>query len=189
MAKRGEGLLITENEQDFARLHEELKKQIRSMCVIEEHLTEDLAFILWEMRRLRRIRPELLNAAFSQAVRNLLKRASSRSDFRASPDFDYAIEDLARRWPTDRKARAKVSKLLGRLQLDESAIEAEALRICAEDYERIERVLALNTARRDKLLYLMAEGRDGLFKRLRGACDAVLEHETPQLVPSVACAS
>ena len=82
-----------------------------------------------------------------------------------------------------------MSKLLGRWQLDEAAIEAEALRICAEDYERIKRMPALVTARRDKLLYLMAEGRSGLFKRLQRACDAVIEHETPQLVPSVTCES
>ena len=37
--------------------------------------------------------------------------------------------------------------------------------------------------RRDKLLYLMAEGRSGLFKRLQRACDAVIEHETPATRP------
>jgi len=51
---------------------------------IEEHLIEDLAFIIWEINRFRRGQAEMLNVALFQAVRNLLKRAASRDDFKGS---------------------------------------------------------------------------------------------------------
>jgi hypothetical protein len=189
MAKRPRGLLITESAPDFARLHNELKDQIGPTGAIEEHLIEDLAFILWEIQRLRRLRAELLNTALRDAVRNLMQEVLPRDDFEIALDFGQAAGNLARRWPADRQARAEVSEHLRRFQLDETTIESEALKICAEDYERIERMLVLNTSRRDKLLYVMAEGRGGLFKRLQRASDAVLETDTPQLVARVKCAS
>jgi hypothetical protein len=65
------------------------------------------------------------------------------------PDRQHAAKDLARRWFEDGEARAEVTKLLRRLQLDETAIEAEAFRLRAEDLECLDRSLALEMARRE----------------------------------------
>ena len=74
-----------------------------------------------------------------------------------------------------------VAKLLRKFQMDEGAIEAEAFRLCSEDVERLERMLALLEVRRDKALGNVAEYGKILSKQLQEAADQILD-DVPYLV-------
>jgi hypothetical protein len=126
-----------------------------------------MAWLIFEIQRLRRIRADLLNTALVQALENLLMQLLSREDFETYIDHEHAAKDLARRWFNEEEVEAEVSELLGRLQLDETAIEAEAFRLSAEELEGIDRMLALAMTRRDKTLYVIAEFRGTLANFLR----------------------
>ena len=62
-------------------------------------------------------------------------------------------------WFTDKEAKSQVSELLSRFELDESAIEAEAIRKLSSDLELLERMLTSLETRRDKALGYVVEYR------------------------------
>jgi hypothetical protein len=98
-------------------------------------------------------------------------------------DRERTAKELAGRWFDEKEVQAEVAELLHRFQLTEAAIEAEAFKLQAEDLERIDRMLTLVMARRDEMLYMIAEIRGELGKLLRQASDRMLEHdEVPRLV-------
>jgi hypothetical protein len=73
--------------------------------------------------------------------------------------------------------------LLAQFQMDEGAIDAEAFRRCAEDVERLDRMLTALEFRRDKTLRFVADYRQVFSKQLRQAGDRILDHDdVPYLV-------
>jgi len=96
-------------------------------------------------------------------------------------------EDLALRWFTDREAKKQVAEVLGQFGLDESAIEAEAIRCVSSDLELLDRMLASLESRRDKALRRVAEYRGSLARQLRESADRLIEGQVVpplQLAPS-----
>src|SRR5262249_23526327 len=65
---------------------------------------------------------------------------------------------------TDKEAKNQVSELLGRFDLDESAIEAEAIRRSSADLELLDRMLASLETRRNKALGCVAVWRSNCVK-------------------------
>jgi hypothetical protein len=73
-----------------------------------------------------------------------------------------------------RSGRKKSSYgVLGRFQLDESAIEAQAMRHCSSNLERLDRTLSLLESRRRKVLLEIEAYRATLAERLRQAAENI----------------
>ena len=90
---------------------------------------------------------------------------------------------LACDWFETEKAKIQVEKLLGKIGLDEGAVEAEAFRLHAEDLERIDRRLTALEFRRDKVLRAIADHRLILSKQLQQAPNRILDNDdVPRLV-------
>ena len=66
-------LLITESADEFASLRAELEQEIKPKGTIERIYLDDLAAIIWEMQRLRRCKTNIINSAFREALRKLLR--------------------------------------------------------------------------------------------------------------------
>ena len=137
--------------------------------------------------RYRRIAAGIFNTRFVEAMENLLKQLLSREDFKTHLDLQNAAEHLARRYFFDGEVKAEVKEILHTFQLDKSAVEAEAFRLCAPDLEALDRMMALRMGRRDKNFFVLSELRQSEF--LQPPTDPVLEPEVPQLVASVKRAS
>jgi hypothetical protein len=184
--RAGTPVLITESVDEFVALRKALYDEIGPNGEIERGFVEGLAAVMWEIMRLLRIKPEILNGAFYEALIKILEQVWSE-DFENYLERDRAIEDLAWQWlGNDSDAKAEVSELLGQHQLDETAIEAEAFRMRAEDLEKLDYMLSRAELRREKLLTGIAAYRDTLGKRVRQVSDQMLEQESvPQLVAVV----
>jgi hypothetical protein len=93
--------------------------------------------------------------------------------------YDYEVEDkaeaLAHAWFTDQEAKKQVSEILSRFGLDESAIEAEAIRKSSADLELLDRMLASLETRRNKALGCVAEYRASLAHQLRQSADRIID--------------
>jgi hypothetical protein len=190
MARRRTGLLITESTKDFAQRRKGLTEQIRPIGPVEDEYLDDFAYTGWETQRFRRIETALLNKAFAGALENLLKQLLPSEDFDTVVDLHDAAEDLARRYFHDSEVKAYVSELLRKSRLDETAIEAEAFRLCAAELEAVNRMVAFKQARRDKNLLLLAEIRRGSLACLQATTKSALEEpahedEVPQLIAVV----
>jgi hypothetical protein len=182
--RAGTPVLITESVDEFVALRKALYDEIEPNGAIMQGFVEDLAVVVWEIMRLLRIKAEILNGAFCEALQNVLEQVWSE-DFEDYPARDRAIEDLAWRWlGNDGEAKAEVSELLGQHQLDETAFEAQAFQMRAEDLERLDFMLSRAELRREKLLTAIAAFRQGLGKLLRQVSDQLLE-PWPKLEPSI----
>ena len=102
------------------------------------------------------------------------------SSFCGSPeDLTFTWEkkrsSLARAWFSDLAGKKQVAQLLKDFQLDETAIEAEAVRCSIHQLEQLDRLLASLESRRNKALRCVAEYRGGLARQLRDSSDRIIE--------------
>jgi hypothetical protein len=77
----------------------------------------------------------------------------------------------------DQEAKKRVSELLSRAKLDESAIEAEAIRKSSSDLELLDRMLTSLESRRNKALGCVAEYRASLGHQLRESADRIIDRK------------
>ena len=90
-------------------------------------------------------------------------------------------KDLAERWLNDPAARTEVAEILGEFKLDESAIEAEAIRISSASLEDIDRMLAVAELRRSRALRNIEDCRASFAKTIRTVSDRALQESTEPL--------
>jgi hypothetical protein len=175
-------LLISESADEFATLRAELEHEINPKGAIEKIYVADIAALVWETLRLRRIKTGIIRNAYGAALETILKRLVADQSFLSTARQD--AEALAVAWLHDRQARIKVSKQLRKFGLDETAIEAEAFRKCCADLERVDRMLTMTETRRDRALRFIADYRQGLALQVRRGVDQVLENdEVIRLLP------
>jgi hypothetical protein len=168
-------LLMTESQDKFDRIRAAFDSEIKPLGIIDEVHVFDIAHITWEILRMRRCKAVFLNSAFLGALGSLLEDLWAPVEY--PRDASQEAKDLAYAWFSDPAAKKRVSELLRRYQLDESAIEAEVVMNCRDDIEQIERLLASLESRRDRALRGIAEYRTGLARQLRNFSDQILEDE------------
>jgi hypothetical protein len=167
-------LLITESADEFDRIYAALSHEIRPHGIIEQMYVADIAQLVWEIRRFRRCKNSIINLTFRAALEELaaqLLRDPGQSKFRVKDE----AEKLAEAWFSQDSAKKSISDLLNYFHLDESAIEAEAIRRSAGDIELLDRLLTSQESRRDKALRRIAEYRGDLGRQIRNAADRIIE--------------
>jgi hypothetical protein len=167
-------LLITESADEFDALRDAFEQDIKPHGIIEQMYVHDISSIVWEILRLRRCKAVIINSAFRSALENLLKQL-----LREPGQYEYEVEDeaeaLAQAWFTDQEAKKRISELLSRVELDESAIEAEAIRRSSSDLELLDRMLTSLESRRNKALGCVVEYRASLGHQLRESADRIID--------------
>jgi hypothetical protein len=165
-------LLITEAADEFDALRDAFEQEIKPRGIIEQMYVHDISSIVWEILRLRRCKVVIINSAFRSALQDLLKQL-----LRQPGQYEYQVEGeaqtLAQAWFTDQEAKKEVSEILSRFDLDESAIEAEAVRRSSSDLEVLDRMLTSLESRRNKALGCVAEYRASLAQQLRDSADRI----------------
>jgi len=167
-------LLITESAEEFDRISVAFNQDIKPRGIIEQMYVADIIYLAWEIRRLRRAKAGIINSAYRAAMANLLQQLL-REPGTYEDSAEEEADSLALGWFTDREAKKQVSGLLRQFQLDESAIEAEAIRRSASDLEQLDRLLASFESRRNKALRCIAEYRTDFARQLRNGTDRIIE--------------
>jgi hypothetical protein len=169
-------LLITESADEFDALRDAFKQEIKPRGIIEQMYVHDISSIVWEILRLRRCKVVIINSAFRSALQSLLKqllRQPGQSEYHVEGE----AEALAQAWFTDQEAKKQVSELLSRVKLDESAIEAEAIRRSSSDLDLLDRMLTSLESRRNRALRCVAEYRASLAHQLRESADRIIDRK------------
>src|SRR5262249_2040166 len=133
-------LLITESADEFDALRGAFEREIKPRGIIEQMYVHDISSIVWEILRLRRCKVVLINSAFRSALQSLLTQVL-RQPGQYGCDVEDEAQALAHAWFTDQEAKKQVSEILSRFELDESAIEAEAIRRSSSDLQFSQRTL------------------------------------------------
>jgi hypothetical protein len=170
-------LLRNEKVEDFESLHEQLKQEIQPRGFIEEMYVGDIAALVWDIMRLRRLKAGILNNAYQQALKNILTQLLHDPDKMADITYRNKAEKLACKWFTSSKAKEEVAELLGQRQLDQDSIFAEAFRLTGPELERIDRMMTLCEVRRERALGSIADYRLTLAKDLEQRSSRILEND------------
>ena len=167
-------LLITESPDEFDALRDAFEQEIKPRGIIEQMYVHDMSTIVWEILRLRRCKVVIINSAFRSALEHLLTQL-----LKEPGQYDHDVEDeaqaLAHAWFTDQEAKKQVSEILSGFDLDESAIEAEAITRSSSDLEVLDRMLTSLESRRNKALGCVAEYRASLAHQLRESADRIID--------------
>src|SRR5262245_44814593 len=167
-------LLITESAEEFDALRDAFEREIKPRGIIEQMYVHDISSIVWEILRLRRCKVVIINSAFRSALQSLLKQLL-RQPGQSEYDVGDEAEALAQAWFTDQEAKKQVSEILSQFDLDESAIEAEAIRKSSANLELLDRMLSSLESRRNKALGCSAEYRVSLAQQLRESADRIID--------------
>jgi hypothetical protein len=166
--------LITESADEFDALREAFEQEIKPRGIIEQMYMHDICCIVWEILRLRRCKVVIINSAFRSALEHLLVQL-----LKEPGQYNYDVEDeaetLAHGWFADQEAKKQVSEILSRFDLDEAAIEAEAIRRSSSDLELLDRMLTSLESRRNKAFGCVAEYRASLAHQLRESADRIID--------------
>ncbi len=167
-------LLLTESADEFDALRDAFEREIKPRGIIEQMYVHDISSIVWEILRLRRCKAVIINSAFRSALEHLLPQLLRQPD-QYEHDVRDEAKDLAYAWFTDKEAKKQVSEILSGFELDESAIEAEAIRRSSSDLELLDRMLTSLESRRNKALGCVAEYRTSLAQQLRDSADRIID--------------
>lgn len=166
--------LITECAAEQAEIHRQLEQEIKPRNIIERMYVADVASITFEILRYRRAKTAIINTSFRAALQNLLAQL-----LRKPGQYDDYVPDkakaLALAWFKNEKARKQVLQILSRFHLDETAIEAEAIRRSSSDLQLIEGLLASQELRRTRALCFVAEYRTTLAWQLKESTDRIID--------------
>src|SRR5689334_14589991 len=100
-------LLLTELEDEFNAMRTELKRDVKPQKTIERMYVDDIAHLVWEILRYRRLKVALLNSAYRTAMFELLTTDLGALSVEAAAE-------LVERWFTDDAAEKEIVKLLAR---------------------------------------------------------------------------
>ena len=167
-------VLRTESKDEFAKLVEELNQEIKPTSFIERMYVEDVAYLVWEIIRLRRVKLATINKAFFTALKAILPEIQFPGASGRRPDLREKADKLADQWSFNPEVRGRILGLLQEAGLDESSVEAEAFRLSIDDIEKLDRALTLAEVRRDKAIRMIAEYKDSFAIRLRQSAERVL---------------
>jgi hypothetical protein len=167
-------LLITESADDFDALRDAFEREIKPRGVIEQMYVHDISSIVWEILRLRRCKVVIINAAFRTALEILLVQLLKQPG-QYEHDVRGEAQVLAEAWFTDKEVKKQISEMLNQFELDESVIEAEAIRKSSSDLELLERMLTSLESRRDKALGCVVQYRASLAHQRRESSDRIID--------------
>ena len=149
-------VLITECKAELDKLREALTQDLAPRDTIEKLFVADLAHLVWEKLRLRGAKTAMWNMACKDAV----LRIPAATD----PHLAAKVKDF---WLCDAGVREAVLECLDESGLDESAIEAEAMRWVAQDLKMLDMMMASLEMRFQNTFYAIAKYRETFAKQAR----------------------
>jgi len=164
-------LLISESREDFNQLYAAIKQEIRPNGPIERMFLFDLCANVWERDRLRRAKAGIINSKFRAALEHLLQHTYPDDDSHGRRE----ARELSCEWFTDKTTKRQITSILAQFKLDESTIEAEAIRLAADDLEQIDSIVASLEGRFVRLLRNVTEYRESLGQQFRAIAEDVIE--------------
>jgi hypothetical protein len=165
-------LLMSESAAEFTSLHTAIELEIEPKGIIEQVYVDDIATIIWEIRRLRRCKTSIINNASRVALQCLLRELMWSPEH---PRHHAEADALAIEWFSNQQAKNEVAAIFRRFHLDESAIEAEAIRRLSTELEVLDRMLTSLESRRDRAIRSIADYQDRFAKRVREVSNRIIE--------------
>jgi hypothetical protein len=171
-------LLIGENEEEYRGLHDRVREAVAPADMLEELWVRDIVDNTWELLRLRREMAKLMDARRRWGLERTLEDLGVSFAERKRIAEGWIIGD-----PVE---KAEVKRLLKSAGLDAGIIEAHALAMRLDDFERLDRMIALVEVRRNAAIREVDRHRDTVARRVREAIADVEDLEFDDAPPVAA---
>jgi hypothetical protein len=129
-------LLVTEFQEDYDALFQGAAQAIVPTNILEWSSTRNWVDSQWDMRRQRIAKAGIINATRHEALRTILESILPETDDR----IELAAR-LADEWYEKPDERHAILERLGKHDLDDDAISAQAMALRAPELEKIDRAL------------------------------------------------
>jgi hypothetical protein len=170
-------MLTGESLDDYLRLHSAFEDLIKPQDAFEDMLVADVPEATWEMLRFRRFKVCIMESARRPALSKLLAYGLQ------VVESDEA-DELSERFFSDPAVRKEVLQMLQKFNLNEGAIEAEAMRLVLDDLETVDKMLLRAEKRREDAFRFIDAYRHELAVRCRAASEVLLEQSGAEVLPS-----
>jgi hypothetical protein len=165
-----QAILVGEDAAQYHRLLDDIMRSVRPVDIVEQFWVRDVADLLWEALRLRRLKGNLLHIAMRDGLQRVL-----------APLLQASADAVIRRWyEGDEKVQDEIEAILRQAGLSFDSVLSEALSSRLDAIERIDRMVASAEARRNAVLREISRHRDALAVRLTEVSDTMFEAEFGQ---------
>lgn len=171
-------LLPGEDTEQYDALLLSIVQQVKPIDVIEAIWVKDIIDLIWEAKRLRRCRRQILVQAQLKAVEELISPALQNADPMGLDTIIGAptADALAAGWVTNNEAeKKKVDALLQKRGLSAADVTAHSFLLSLPAIERIDRLVSLADHRRDALLREIERKRASFAQQVRSATADVID--------------
>jgi hypothetical protein len=160
-------VLRSESADEYTSLHQKLVDEIAPQGPIEAVYVEEITALIWDIQRLRSCKVSVIHQMSRRALDSILNEL-------LTPNDRIKIQGLVKSWFEDAAGKEAVSEILERFDLDESAIEAEAIKLASEQLEWLDKALVSAGSRLDKSLRFVKSYRAGFINDVRRHADRLL---------------
>ena len=165
---RSHVILRGEEEEQYTRILNQVTRAITPTDILEEFWVCDVADLLWEVLRLRRLKGSLLQAGTRKGLITVLRPLAGIGE----------AEELADGWfRGEQQAKQEVDQLLNEADLSFDIVLAESFAAKLNEIERMDRMIAGAEARRNSALREIGRHRDAIAARLARVSEAIEEAE------------
>ena len=166
-------LLESEDARSYDGIFTRISAAVKPVDFLEEIWVHDVAALVWEAFRLRRLKTRLMEAAAPRGLARVLSYFLSHE----------TAKEIVVGWARDGRSTKQIKTLLEQSGVTMEHVMAETLAERIEDIERIDRMIASAELRRSAMLREVDRHRAGLASRLRLASDEVVEAEFEEVAP------
>jgi hypothetical protein len=168
-------LIAGEDAAAYEELLGRMADAVQPENIIDEFSVRNLAYLVWDVLRLRRLKAKYLEAVAHKGLEEIIMQRRDSG----LVAFDHAA-DLARRWARREPDAIKdVDKFLAKNGLTIDSVMAQTFFLNLDEIDRIDRMSAVAEARYIAELREIDRRRDAVAQRLRHA--ARREVEDPQI--------
>ena len=121
----------------------------------------------WDIQRWRKMRTLLISMTQKDALRDILESLLGKDDIPEGSDRRATAEGMVEKWFYDPGSQMPVRRILGRLNLSDSAIEAQAAVLRLGDITMLEELIESAERRRKQALGMIEIYRASLATQLR----------------------
>jgi len=172
-------LVLGEAAPDYDELLSRIMTAVKPTDTIETLWAKDVADLMWEAQRYRRIKAGLLMQAGRQALTDHLAQVKDAGKIEGERQLTVS-KLVAAYVEGNSTAVAEVSRILHSRGFDIDMLMAQALTQRLADVERVDRLIASADARRNRALSEIDRRRDAFARRLRMAAHDVIDIVEPR---------
>ena len=169
-------LVCSEKLEVYDKLLSLIASDIKPLDFIGRMLTKDVADWLWEMRREKTIKAEIIKYYQKEVVAELIKTLAPVGQLNATKYAIFQADDDLTLWETDPGARAKIDEALAAKGHSAGSILAQAYMRGATHIDAIDRRIAGYERRRNGAFKEVGLWNEGLRRKLEQA-SAIIEGE------------